>query len=231
MIKDNFLKGLRTVLPIVLFIVIIGWITGTLFYWVECIELLFPDRMVTAIGLPDVVIKLLTLFSICVIIWIIGIIANQPNMSRKFKNWLYPIIYRIPLLSHLFSISNKIGQDAESFKRVVYVPWQNNKAWTLGFVTNENPPEKFRKPFPEPENMVAVVVSASPLTSHQPTMMNRKDLLETDISVPEAIEFILSLGLSEASEKLMEESHSESEWDFFNFECIVFLFWNNIMYF
>ena len=216
MIKSNFIKGLRTVLPVVLFIIIIGWITGTLFYWAECIELLIPDRMLKAIGLPDVVIKLLTLFLICVIIWIIGMIANQPYMNRKFRNWLYPIIYRVPILSHLFNITNKIGgKKTKSFKRVVYVPWQNNKAWALGFVTNENPPEKFRKPFPEPENMVAVVVSANPLTSHQPTMMNRNDLLEPDLSVPEAIEFILSFGLSEATEKLMEESHSVSEWDFF----------------
>jgi hypothetical protein len=30
------------------------------------------------------------------------------------------------------------------------------------------------------------------------------------------------LGIARATSKIIEESHSESGWDFFNFECIVF---------
>ena len=83
MFKDYFFTGLRTILPFVLFIIILGWVVGTLFYWIECIELLFPESMLMAIGLPDVVIKILGLLLICVVVWIIGMIAKQPYMSNK----------------------------------------------------------------------------------------------------------------------------------------------------
>ena len=219
--KDSFFAGLRIILPIVLFIIILSWVIGTLFSGIEAVESLFPGTMIDAVGLPEIVIKLVCLILFCVIVWIIGVISKQSRMSKNFKNWLDPIITRIPLLSHLFKITNQVASslgDTKSFKRVVFVPWPHGMAWALGFITNEKP--SFRNYFPEPENMVSVVVPASPLTSHWPLMMNRRNLIETEISVAEAISNILSLGVAGATEKLMEESHSDLGWDFFICLCM-----------
>ena len=216
MLKDNFFSGLKTILPIILFIIILSWVIGALFSGIEFIELLFPNGILNTIGLPDIAIKLIGLFLFCVMVWIIGIISKQSRMSKKFKKWLDPVITRIPLLSHLYSITNQVAntlRDTESFKRVVFVPWPHEKAWALAFITNEDPP--FKKYLPNPESKVSVVVPAAPLTSYWPITMDRSDIIETDIPVTEAVSNILSLGVAGATKKSMEESHPESEWDFF----------------
>lgn len=194
MVKDNFFTGLRTILPFVLFIIILGWVFGTLFYWIECIELLFPEKILTKIGLPDVIIKLLALSFICVIIWIIGIIANQPYMSKKFKSWLNPIIYRVPLLSHLFKINNQVEsslRNTDSFKKVVLVktcPY----GYEVGFITGENP-KAFCKSLRRPE-LISVVLPFAPLTSYRIILVRPEDIIEVDMSVSEALSYILSMG-------------------------------------
>ncbi len=217
MVKDNFFSGLKTVLPIVLFIVIIGWVFGTLFYWIECIELLFPERMLKAIGLPDLVVKVLGLLLICIIIWIIGVISKQPRMSKKFKSWLEPLIQRIPLLSHLFKITNQVEsslRDKDSFQRVVLVK-TFPAGYEVGFLTGENP-----KAFVDALNkneFVSVVLPFSPLTSYRVLLVKREMIVETSVPVSTALSYILSMGAAGATQEIIKESHSELEWDFFEF--------------
>ena len=211
MVKDDFFTGLRTVLPFVLFLIILGWVFGTLFYWIECIELLFPERILTAIGLPDVVIKFLALFFICVAIWIIGVIANQPYMSKKFKSWLNPIIYRVPLLSHLFKINNQVEsslRNTDSFKKVVLVKTCPN-GYEVGFITGEDP-RIFCKALKRPE-LLSVVLPFSTLTSYRVLLVRPEDIIEVNMPVSAALSYILSMGVAGATNQILKESHSYME--------------------
>ena len=203
MIKDSCLTGLRTILPIVLFIIILGWVFGTLFDWIECIELLFPDSMLKAIGLPDVVIKLLGLLLICIIIWIIGIISKQPHMSKKIKSWLEPLIQRVPLLNHLFKITNQV-QDTDSFKKVVMII-HGDGMYELGFLTGEVPKE-LCDAVKEPR-LLSVAVPFPPFTSYYFKIFRPDRIAETEFPVAKAIAYMFSMGLAEATKKIMEESH------------------------
>jgi uncharacterized membrane protein len=208
MFKDSFFTGLRTILPIVLFIIILGWVLGTLFDWIECIELLFPESMLKAIGLPDIVIKLLGLLLICVIVWIIGTISKQPRMSKKFKSWLDPIIYRIPLLSHLFKITNQVAsslRDTDSFKRVVLVKTLEN-GYEVGFITGEKP-QAFCEALHESE-LISVVLPFSPLTSYRVLLLRPEDVVETDVPVATAISYIISMGSAGATNEIIKETPS-----------------------
>ena len=211
MFKDYFFTGLRTILPFVLFIIILGWVVGTLFYWIECIELLFPESMLMAIGLPDVVIKILGLFLICVVVWIIGMIAKQPYMSNKFKNWLNPIIYRIPLLSHLFKITNQVEsslRDTDSFKKVVLVR-TCHYGYEVGFITGEDPKvfcEALRKP-----ELVSVVLPFAPLTSYRIVLVRPEDIIEVKMPVSVALSYILSMGAAGGTSEIIKESRSYIE--------------------
>ena len=215
MFKDSFFTGLRTILPFVLFLIILGWVIGTLFYWIECVELLFPDSMLMAIGLPDVVVKILGLVSICVVIWIIGIIAKQPYMSKKFKDWLNPIIYRIPLLSHLFKITNQVEsslRNTDSFKKVVLVR-TCQYGYEVGFITGEDH-KAFCDALKRPE-LISVVLPFSPLTSYRIILFKPEDVIEVKMPVSTAISYILSMGAAGATNEILKESHSYLEWDFF----------------
>ena len=211
MFKDSFFTGLRTILPFVLFLIILGWVISTLFYWIECIESLFPESMLMAIGLPDVVIKILGLLLICVAIWVIGIIAKQPYMSNKFKNWLNPIIYRVPLLSHLFKITNQVEsslRDTDSFKKVVLVktcPY----GYEVGFITGEDP-KVFCEALRRPE-LISVVLPFSPLTSYRIVLVKPEDIIEVKMPVSTALSYILSMGAAGGTNEIIKKSLSYLE--------------------
>ena len=194
MLKDNFFSGLKTILPIVLFVIILGWVIGTLFHAIEFIEKLFPDRVLNAITLPDIVVKSLGLLLICMIVWIIGVISKQPKMSEKFKSWLEPIIYRIPLLSHLFKITNQVAstvRDTGSFQKVVLVKTCPD-AYEVGFITGENP-QGFCNSLRESE-LVSVVLPFSPLTSYRVILVKPENVVDTNVPVSTAISYIISMG-------------------------------------
>jgi uncharacterized membrane protein len=211
MVKDNFFSGLRTILPIVLFIIILGWVFGTLFSWIESIELLFPKILFEKLGLPEFVIKLLGLLLLFLIVWIIGLISRQPKMSKKFKSWLDPIIYRIPLLSHLFKITNQVAstlRDTDSFKKVVLVRTFSD-GYEVGFITGENP-QGFCESLKESE-LVSVVLPFSPLTSYRVLLVKPENVIETNVPVSVAISYIISMGAAGATNEIMKESHSYLE--------------------
>ena len=206
--KDNFFSGLRTILPLVLFVIILGWVFGTLFDWIENIELLFPERLFVMIGLPDVMIKLIGLFLFCVVVWVIGIISKQPRMSKKFKSWLDPVITRIPLLSHLYSITNQVAstlRDTDSFQKVVLVKTTQN-AYEVGFITGENP-QGFCESLNE-SNLVSVVLPFSPLTSYRILLVKPNDIVETKVPVSVALSYIISMGAAGATNQIVKESQS-----------------------
>ena len=216
--KDNFFAGLRTILPFLLFVIILGWVLGVLFYWIDCIQLLFPNSVIDKLNLPDIVIKTIGLVIICFSILCIGVVSRQPRMSRKFKAWLEPVIYRIPLLGNLFRITNQVTstlKDTDSFKKVVLVQFPTERSWSVGFVTGENPKvlcDAMNKP-----DLVSVFVPTTPNpTSGFLMFMSPNDFVETNVPVSSAITLIISMGAAGATNEIIEESHSVWRVGFFN---------------
>jgi len=231
MIKNNFFAGVRIVLPFVLFFMILRWIFEVLSSGIESI---LPNSLIEELSLPDLVVKFLGILVVCILVWLVGLISSQPKVNELFSFLLKPIIYRIPLLDSLFKTINQMADTLQliaSFKKVVLVETFSG-GYEPGFVTGINP-EEFCEAL-ENYDLVSVVIPFAPLTSFRVTLVEAKKLKEVKISVSKAITYIITFGIVGATKKfakIVNESHSESEWDFFNFECIVFLFWNNIMHF
>ena len=209
--KDKFFAGLRIVLPIVLFIIIINWGVGLLFDGVEFIEQFFPKSTVGALNLPELVVKLLVLLILFVLICVIGSIYQKPEMRDKVRDWVNPLVKRIPLLSHLFVVTNEVYdtfQRTDSFKSVVLVHSPFINGWTIAFITNEEPDNI--EDVLNKDDMVAVSVPFSPPTSSYLVFFERKDIIETNIPVSSAVSMIVSLGVAGATKKAIKESRSVS---------------------
>lgn len=214
--KNNFFAGLRTILPFLLFILLISWILGILFDWIESIESLIPQSTLDSLNMPKMLIRSLELLILCIIVCIIGMVARRPRMSKKFKAWLEPAIYRVPLLSHLFKITNQVTdtlKDADSFKKVVLVRFPMETTWSVGFITGENP-ESFRKVVGD-SDLVSIFIPTTPNpTNGYLVLMNPKDFIDAEVPVSLAITFIISMGAAGAASKIIEESHPNLGWGF-----------------
>ena len=78
---STLLTGLLTILPIIIFVVILVWVFDLILGWVGRITSLFPQTMWDAMGLPEVVVNILGFLILCVLVWFIGFIMEQKRIE------------------------------------------------------------------------------------------------------------------------------------------------------
>ena len=210
--NNNLLTGIITLLPILVFVVIIVWLGDLILGWVGRITSLFPQSMWDTLGLPEIVVNILGFIILCSIVWFVGFIMNQKKVGKILKDWFDPIISKVPLLNSLSKITNQVTntlKDTNSFKEVVLVRFPAEKTWSVGFITGENP-EVFRNEMEG--HLVSVFIPTTPNpTNGFLVLMDTKDLKRTNVPVSTAISFIISMGTAGAANEGLKESSSSSE--------------------
>lgn len=211
--KKNFLSGIVTLLPIVLFVVVLMWLSNLVLGWVGRLTALFPQKMWDALGLPKVVVNILGFIILCCIVWFVGFIMNQKKIGQKLKDWFNPIISKVPLLNSLSKITNQVTntlKDTNSFQRVVIVRFPSERTWSVGFITGEKP-DMFGDIIGD-SHLVSVFIPTTPNpTNGYLVLMSTKDLIETDVPVATAISFIISMGTAGATNEVLKKSYPSSE--------------------
>ncbi len=229
-LKTSFAMGFWKIFPLIVFIGLICWAVGFLLRGIEIIENLFPQPIADFIGLPESVVKLLEIVTIFIVVLVVGIMANQKNINKKFGKWVAPIIYKIPVLGFLYGITNKVSLRnlTNLFKEAVYVETAPG-VYERGFVTGDSP-ENCCKVLKK-KNMKSVLLPFFPFTSARPLDVAPEKLTPMGVSVTEAITSIATINLStqeadekeneDAKQENLKESHSDSEWGFFCFWSIL----------
>ena len=206
--SNHLLTGIITILPIVLFVIIISWLFSLVLSWVGRITSLFPQSMWDALGLPKVVVNLLGFFILCAIIWILGFIMNQKKIGEKIKNFFSPIFSKVPLLNSLSRIINRVTttlKDTNSFKEVVLVRFPTDKTWSVGFITGEGH-EVFDAV--TQEKLVSIFIPTTPNpTNGFLVFMKAEDFKKTKFPVATAISLIISMGTAGATNEVLKKSH------------------------
>ena len=209
--SNHLLTGIITILPIVLFVVIITWLVSLVLGWVGRITALFPEKMWDALGLPEVVVNLLGFIILCAFVWLLGFIMNQKKIGKKLKSWFSPIISKVPLLNSLSKITNQVTKtlkDTNSFKEVVLVRFPTDKSWSIGFITGDS--EAFGDAVGD--SLVSVFIPTTPNpTNGFLVLMSAKDLKKTDVPVATAVSFIISMGTAGATNEVLKKSYPSSE--------------------
>jgi uncharacterized membrane protein len=102
------------------------------------------------------------------------------------------ILHRIPLINTVYKTSQEFIQtlmtsSGQAFKRVVLVPFPHQGALALGFVTHEDN---------EVDGKISVLVPTSPFpTSGFILMYKKEEILPTDMTIEEAMRYVLSCGV------------------------------------
>ena len=216
-LRTSFAVGFGKIFPLIVFICLIYLVVDALLSGIEMIESLFPQSIATFTGLPDYVVKLLEIIAIFIVIIIVGILANQKNINKRFAKWVAPIIYKIPVLGFIYGVTNKISirNLINLFKEAVYVETAPG-IYEKGFVTGDSS-EKCCKALGK-EKMKSVLLPFFPFTSARSLDAEPEKITPMGVSVTEAIASIATINLSTADEEEnseKKESHSDLEWDFF----------------
>jgi uncharacterized membrane protein len=135
------------------------------------------------------------------------------GLGRAFWNWVEQGVGRLPVVRAVYSsakqVTNYVFSDRElDFTRVVAVEYPSRGIWSLAFVTNEGMSEVQTI---AGESMLTILLPTSPVPVSGYTMLIPKsDVVDVDMTVEQAVEYIVSCGVVLPAAKLEERLEREA---------------------
>jgi uncharacterized membrane protein len=189
--KKYFITGLLVLVP--LFITL--WVLSTLIHTMDQSLLLLPQawqpKKLFGLDVPGFG-ALLTL----VIIFVTGLVATN-IFGQQMIIWWEKLLNRVPVVKAIYfsvkQVSDTLFSDSgNAFRKAVLVQYPHQNSWTIAFITG--------KPGGDVVNhLTGDYVSVYVPTTPNPTsgfflMMPKDNVIELEMSVDEALKYIISMG-------------------------------------
>ena len=193
-LKKYLIAGLLFWLPIAVTIWLVGYIIGAADRLNALIPQQWQPETYLGFNLPGqgFVIALIVLLAT-------GIFAANV-LGRKFLEAWDSLLGRIPIVKSIYSGAKKISEslfsdNSRSFKTPVLVPFPQPDIWTIAFVSGSLP-RRLADSLPEEGEYVSVYVPTTPNpTGGYYIMVRQSDIRILDMSVDEALKYVISLGM------------------------------------
>jgi uncharacterized membrane protein len=132
-----------------------------------------------------------------VIVFLTGLMATNLIGARLVALW-HEVLHRIPVVNSIYSSVKQISDtlfssSGQAFRKALLVRWPHEGMWTIAFLTG--------KPGAEvASHLQGEFISVYVPTTPNPTggyfvIVARKDVIELDMSVDEALKYIISMGV------------------------------------
>jgi uncharacterized membrane protein len=204
--KKYLLTGLVLLLPIVLTIVIIAFVIRFLTNpFVDFVSSILLKNEVIEHGIfflnGDQVVRITSQLIILVVLFLfilfLGMIGRWFFIHWFIRAGEY-IVHKLPLVNKVYKTSKEIvshlfGQDKNSFKQVVLVPFPKDGIYAIGFLSEKAPDEVHDVLQGE---MVSVFVPTTPNpTTGFTIIFRKKDIYYLKMKPEAAIKYIISCGI------------------------------------
>lgn len=200
--RGSFLTGLVVVLPVGLTLWLtwsaIGWLDGWILPLIPAAYQ--PEALVHRILGPEVNFPLRGVGVAVFLVFTTGIgwIARG-LIGRTLMRQTEQLVDRVPVVRSVYGGLKQItetvfGQKERSFDRTCLVEFPRAGSWAVGLVASKAKGEIAAK-LPHPEQMIAVFVGLTPLTSGMLLYVPAKDVIFLDLKPDEAAKLIVSGGL------------------------------------
>ncbi len=184
MIRKYLVAGLLFWVPVMVTIVTIQFLLGMIVGLFNKLPLhLQPDRW---IGFHVPGIELVVLIAV---VGVTGIVVAN-FIGKRLVNMGESVVSRLPLISSVYSGVKQILQimvspTGQAFRQVVLIPFPHPDSWAVGLVTHAD----------ELSGTMTVFVPTTPNpTSGYVITVKSSDAQKLDMSVDEALKYIISLG-------------------------------------
>jgi uncharacterized membrane protein len=131
-----------------------------------------------------------------IVVLLTGLLVTN-LIGRRLIIWGEDLLNRIPVVRTVYggvkSFAESVLSQSYSFRKVVMVEYPRSGAWSIGFLTAEDVPEVSQR-LGEPH--VAVYISAAlNATAGYLVLVPRRQVVELDMSVDEAMKMIITCGV------------------------------------
>jgi uncharacterized membrane protein len=190
--KKYLITGLLIWIPLVITIWVLTLVVDTL----DRTLLLLPPQFRTEAWL-GVHVPGMGVIMTLVIVFVTGVLAANFIGERLVRLW-NAILHRIPFVSSIYSSVKQVSDtlfssSGEAFRKAVLVRWPHQGMWTIGFLTG-TPGGDVANHLRDDFLSVYVPTTPNP-TGGYFVLVARKDLIELDMSVDQALKYIISMGV------------------------------------
>ncbi len=190
MLKKAFFTGLLVLIPLGITL----WVLNLVVTTMDRTLLLLPPsiRNEAPFNIPGVG-ALLTL----AIILLVGVAARN-FIGRRLLAWWEALLARIPVVSAIYSSVKQVSDtlfspSGQAFRKAVMVEFPRAGSWSVAFVVG-NPGGPIQKPLTGEHATVYVPTAPNP-TSGYVLILPVEQIVDLDISVDEALKFVVSMGV------------------------------------
>lgn len=190
--KKYFVTGLLIWIPLVITFVVLAWIITTLDQILLLVPPTFRPDALLGFHVPGigVVVSL-------VVIVATGLAAANFVGQRMVRFW-ESLLSRIPVVKSIYYSVKQVSDtllssNGQAFRKALLIQYPREGMWTIGFQTGSPGGDAAHHLGNE---FVSVYVPTTPNpTSGFFLMMPRQDVVELDMSVDEALKYIISMGV------------------------------------
>ncbi len=198
--KKYLIAGLLVWLPLAITVWVLSWLLSAL-------DGVFQSLLAaTQAVLPDitheVIEQLRHVPGLGVLVLAAGLILTGVFVTNIFGQWWVRqwdrILYKIPIVKSIYSSVKQVSDtlfssNGNAFREAVLVQYPRHGSWTIAFVTGAPSGEVAGK---LPLDMLSVYVPTTPNpTSGFFLMMPRADVIALQMSVDEALKYVISMGV------------------------------------
>lgn len=205
-IKKSFISGLLVILPIWLtvFIILI------LFKWISNISMPILSPLLKIFTSDsqwvEILAKIASFFLTLIIIFFVGFFTNV-WFGKKIYNFFENIFIKLPVigtiyssLKKLFSFFAKSDDTTQNFQKVVFIPFPTKGTYCVAFSTGE-----------KTINGQKYISTFMPTTPNPTTgflmLVKEEDIIESEYTVEQAIQYIISAGIVQPDKKQLGEKN------------------------
>ncbi|MGQ0654729.1 MAG: DUF502 domain-containing protein [Betaproteobacteria bacterium] len=190
--KKYFITGLLIWIPLVITI----WVLKVIFDTLDQSLLLLPLEFRTESWLGVHIPGLGAVLTILVV-FLTGIFATNFFGAQLVELW-HDVLHRIPVVNSIYSSVKQISDtvfssSGQAFRKALLVQWPHEGMWTIAFLTGTPGGDVTRH---IPADCVAVYVPTTPNpTGGYFVIVQKKHVVELDMSVDQALKYIISMGV------------------------------------
>ncbi|MEY4592576.1 MAG: hypothetical protein RIR18_1471 [Pseudomonadota bacterium] len=192
MFKRYFLTGLLIWVPLVITAWVLTVFVGTMDQTLRLLPPAIHPRNLFGFEIPGAGV-VLTLG----VILITGLVTTNMIGQRFVRLWEYALA-RIPVVSSVYKSVKQVSDtlfssDGNAFRKALLVQYPRQGSWTIAFQTG-TPAHEVAAHLPGEHISVYVPTTPNP-TSGFFLMMPASDVIELEMSVDEALKYIISMGV------------------------------------
>ncbi len=207
--KSTFVTGILVITPAFFSILIIAFIFNKIDSAISPIVVKFLEKYFLGITLPHFAITLLSLILLMFLIFLIGLLAEN-YIGNKLLKLVDKILSSTPLVRGIY-IAIKQLLDAfkltnnKRFNKVVFVEYPKKDMWVVGFTTAPLC-GSLSKNFKDKKQLINVFIPTTPNpTSGYLTVVEADKVIETDLTIEEAVKYVVSAGVIQPEECIKNE--------------------------